>query len=78
MSVGRMQKQQHSISFSFQCLHTHILYLTYKEVYVGLFVVSYSRTYLWAYLDKTLQGDTGAPSEGQIENHSHILFSMSS
>ena len=26
-------------------------------------VVSYSRTYLWANLDKTLQGDTGAPSD---------------
>ena len=25
MSVGSTQKQQHSISFSFQCLHTHIL-----------------------------------------------------
>ena len=26
-------------------------------------VVSYSRTYLWANLDDTVQGDTGAPSD---------------
>ena len=32
-------------------------------MYVGLSVVSYSRTYLWANLDETLQGDSGAPSD---------------
>ena len=42
---------------------THVLYLTYKEVSVGLSVVSYSRKYLWANLDETLQGDPGAPSD---------------
>ena len=32
-------------------------------MYVGLSVVSYSRTYLWANIDETLQSDPGAPSD---------------